>query len=319
MLEYLHILIRVEDDGSLHALGAFTSKEKQTEYQRATGLKDSQVRLDFFNGPFEADIRVVYAGHRRWNMDRFQLAGYFLSEGEAWTWVTQEGYVSVLRIDTTYEAEQALEREALERYRQLQKRWRLSSYDEIVAREGADKARANIMLRFYEDALESFRPKTSRDIRALYAFVVLILFLPLAVFFFLSQKPEYGENVDSVGWLPDYASRVSYYRSDSVNVFEFDASPPEFKRWAESRGMAVRQLLREEILSRYKAYLPAEANDGETPAPADGRVTPDDFRKWQEAISVTLDHGWIARLRDNITAVYDPEKGRAYYEELGSR
>ena len=198
MIEYLHILIRVEDDGSLHAAGAFTSKEKQTEYQRAMGLKDSQVRLDFFNGPFEEDLKVIYAGHRRWNMDRFQLAGYFLSEGEAWTWVTQEGYVSVLRVDTTYEDEKALEREALERYQQLQKRWRLSSYDEIVAREGADKARANLMLRFYEDALESFRPKTSRDIRALYAFVALILLLPLAVFFFLSQKPEYGENIDSV-------------------------------------------------------------------------------------------------------------------------
>ena len=91
MLPYLHILIRVEDDGSLHALGAFTSQEKQAAYQKETGLDYNQVRLDFYNGPFDEDIKVIYAGHRRWNMDRFQLGGYFRSEGEAWNWVSQEG------------------------------------------------------------------------------------------------------------------------------------------------------------------------------------------------------------------------------------
>ncbi|MFW5874225.1 MAG: hypothetical protein ACOCVJ_02355, partial [Verrucomicrobiota bacterium] len=256
MLPYLHILVRVEDDGSLHALGAFTSKEKQKAYQKATGLSDKQVRLDFYNGPFSEDIKVIYAGHRRWNMDRFQLAGYFKSEGEAWTWVTQEGYVSVLHIDTSYEQEKALEAEALERYAKLQKHWRLASYEELVRREGADKARANIMLRFYEDALESFKPKSKRDIRALYALVVLVLAMPLALFFFLSQSPDYGENLPSVSWLPDYASNISYYRSNQLQVYEFDASPENFKRWAESRGMTVRRLLKEKVLSRYAAYLP---------------------------------------------------------------
>lgn len=91
MLPYLHILIRLEEDGSLHALGAFTSKEKLAAYQKATGLADDKVRLDFYNGPFAEEIQVVYAGHRRWNMDRFQLGGYFNNEGEAWNWVTPRG------------------------------------------------------------------------------------------------------------------------------------------------------------------------------------------------------------------------------------
>ena len=165
MLPYLHILVRVDADGSLHALGAFSSKEKQQAYQQEAGLDDRQVRLDFYNGPFDHDCKVIYAGHRRWNMDRFQLGGYFRNESAAWTSVTQEGYVSVLRIDTSYAAEQALEREALQRYAKLQKRWRLSSYEELIAREGKAEARANITLRFYE-ALESFKPKTRRDVRA---------------------------------------------------------------------------------------------------------------------------------------------------------
>jgi len=316
MLPYLHILIRVEDDGSLHALGAFTSKDKQKAYQEATGLSDSQVRLDFYNGPFSEDIKVIYAGHRRWNMDRFQLGGYFKTEGEAWTWVTQEGYVSVLRVDTSYEEEKAFQKEALEQYARLQKRWRLASYEDLVAREGADKARANIKLRFYEDALESFKPKTRRDVRALYALVVLVLAFPLAIFFFLSQAPDYGENVPSVNWLPDYASNISYYRSNQVQVYEFDISPDNFKRWAESRGMNVRRLVKEAVLSRYAAYLPRDDDRPAEPVAPDGRVTPEEFEEWQNTISIRATDGIIADGENNETALYDPRTDKAYFEQL---
>ncbi|WP_269526131.1 hypothetical protein [Coraliomargarita parva] len=316
MLPYLHILVRVEDDGSLHALGAFTTKEKQLAYQKASGLADNQVRFDFYNGPFEEEIKVIYAGHRRWNMDRFQLGGYFKSEGEAWTWVTQEGYVSVLRIDTSYEEERILEKEALERYAKLQKRWRLASYEDLIAREGAEKARANIVLRFYEDALESFKPKSQRDIRALYALVILILAMPIAVFFFLSSAPEYGEDMESVNWLPEYASMVSFYRSSQVQVYEFKVSASNFKRWAESQGMVVRRLAGKEILSRYKAYIPTDLSESGNPAKTDGNFSPEDFSVWQNAISISLSEGLIAESDAGAYALYDPQTGKAYFEHL---
>lgn len=316
MLPYLHILIRVEDDGSLHALGAFTTKEKQLAYQKDAGLKDNCVRLDFYNGPFDEDIKVIYAGHRRWNMDKFQLGGYFKSEGEGWTWVTQEGYVSVLRIDTTYQAEKALQKEALDRYAKLQRRWRLATYEELVTREGADKARANIKLRFYEDALESFKPKTRRDVRALYAFVVLILCLPLAIFYFLSGGPDFGENLESVSWLPEYTSDISFYRSKQVQVFEFQAKPEDFKRWAESRGMSVRRLVNQEIISRYKAYIPTPAGESSDPVTPGGVLTPEQFTSWQDAISAKVEKGLIAESPEKEIAIYDIITQRAYYEYL---
>lgn len=326
MIAYLHILIRVEDDGSLHALGAFTTKEQQSAYQAAAGLPDSQVRLDFYNGPFEEDTKVIYAGHRRWNMDRFQLAGYFKTEGESWTWVTQDGYVSVLQIGTNYESEKALEKEALERYAKLQKRWRLSSYEDLVAREGAEKARANIMLRFYEDALESFKPKTRRDIRALYALFVLILALPLAVYFFLSSAPDYGEDVESVSWLPDYTAHISYYRSKQVQVYEFKISPEDFTLWAKSSGMQVKRLVKQETLSRYKAYLPADKEQKGQPISPDGSVSIEQFEAWQNAISIRVTEGLIAQnssenadestASTTATAVYDPVTKKAYFENL---
>lgn len=316
MLPYLHILIRVEDDGSLHALGAFTSKEKQAAYQEATGLSDNQIRLDFYNGPFDEDIQVIYAGHRRWNMDRFQLGGYFKSEGEAWNWVTQEGYVSVLRIDTTYEEEKALEKEALELYAKLQKRWRLASYQELIDREGADKAKANITLRFYEDALESFKPKTKRDIRALYAFVAAILLLPVAIYFYASSGPDYGENLDSVNWLPGYTSDISFYRSKQVKVYEFRIKAEDFKTWAAANAMTVRRIESPEILSRYKAYIPTPEGQSSEPVAPGGMVSVEQFQEWQSAISITVEVGIIAEGEDDAIAVYDVRTQKAYYEQL---
>jgi hypothetical protein len=316
MLPYLHILIRVEDDGSLHALGAFTSKEKQVRYQKDAGLTDSQVRLDFFNGPFEQDIKVIYAGHRRWNMDLFQLGGYFNNEGEAWTWVTQEGYVSVLRIDTTYKEEKELEQAALDRYAKLQRRWRLASYQELVEREGTEKACANIKLRFYEDALESFKPKTRRDLQALYTFVVLLFCLPLATYFFLSRGPDYGENLESVNWLPSYTSQISYYNSKQIKVFEFKVSHENFRQWAESRGMKVRRLTKQEIISRYKAYIPSPKMASSKPATPGGILTVEQFESWQNKISATVKHGLIAESPKKEIALYDIKTQHAYYEYL---
>ena len=249
-------------------------------------------------------------------MDRFQLGGYFKSEGEAWNWVTQEGYVSVLRIDTTYEEEKQLEKEALELYAKLQKRWRLASYQDLIEREGADKARANITLRFYEDALESFKPKTRRDVRALYAFVVLILLLPVAIYFYASSGPEYGENIPTVGWLPRYATDVSYYRSKQVQVYEFRIKAEDFKTWATSNGMDVRRLNTPEIVSRYKTYIPTPEGASSEPATPEGVVTIEQFQDWQSAISIKVETGIIAQSEDNAVAVYDLRTQKAYFEHL---
>lgn len=316
MLPYLHILIRVEDDGSLHALGAFTAKNKLIAYQKDSGLKDSQVRLDFYNGPFDEAIKVIYAGHRRWNMDCFQLAGYFKNEGEAWNWVTQEGYVSVLRIDTTYEMEKQLEEEALELYAKLQKRWRLVSYESLVATEGADKARANITLRFYEDALESFKPKTRRDVRALYAFVFSILLLPVAIYFYASSGPDYGENVPEVSWLPNYATNVSYYRSKQVRVYEFHISAQDFRTWARQNGMSVQRVTSPEVLSRYKAYIPAPQSEASEPESTEIALTVEAFEAWQNQISITVNSGIIAKGDEQALAIYDNKTQKAYFEQL---
>lgn len=319
MLPYLHILIRVEDDGSLRALGAFTSKEKQLAYQEATELPPDQVRLDFHNGPFDEDIKVIYAGHRRWNMDRFQLADYFINENDAWDWVTQEGYVSVLKIDTTYEAEQALEAEALATYAALQQRWRLSSYKDLIAREGTDKARANIVLRFYEDALQSFSPQTRRDQRALYALSALAFAFPLAILALLSGGPDYGENLPSVDWLPDTTSDISFYRSEQIQVYEFSISPEDFVEWAKAQELTLNEQPSTKTCSRYKAYMSSELAHKEPPQLPEQPITIETFNDWQETISITITDALIAQSDGTALAIYDPSTHRAYYQHLAHK
>lgn len=324
MLPYLYILIRIEENESLQALAAFTTKEKLEAYQASAGLEDGRIRLDFFNGPFEEQtLRVVYAGHRRWNMNQFQLGGYFLSEGEAWNCVSQEGYVSVLRIDTTFEAEQALQQEALELYNKLQKRWRLVSYEELVAREGAEKARANITLRFYEDALESFRPKSVRETRALKGLLLLIPIFPIAFLYFLRSIPEYGENVSQVDWLPSYARNVSYYRSKEVEAYEFDIPPREFILWSKSKGMTVGEITAPVTISRYFTYMPGkkapperQIESPQTLIHEDGSPNTQGLEKLFNASGSAVSEGLIADSEQQMRAVYDARRGRAYFEHI---
>jgi hypothetical protein len=251
-------------------------------------------------------------------MNCFQLADYFMSEGEAWTCVTQEGYVSLLQIDTDYESEKALEAKALKRYKKLQKRWRLCSYQDLVASEGADKARANITLRFYEDALESFKPKSRRDIRALYAWIALIPFLPIAAVFYLSSAPDYGVGLPNVSWLPDYTSDISYYRSKKIEVYEFRVSLENFKSWAKDNGLTVKRIVKAQTLSRYNAYLPVNKEQQATPAADDGFVPLKEFEAWQNAINIQITDGLIAKhpSSSTITAIYEPQSNRVYYENL---
>lgn len=321
MLPFLHILVHVEEDGSLHALGAFTTKEKLNAYQKARDLDANQVRLDFHNGPFASDVKVIYAGHRRWHMDQFQLAGYFKGEGEAWNSVTEEGYVSVLRIDVTYEEELRLEQEALDLYQKLQKQWRLTSYKELISKDGDKKTRANITLRFYQDALESFKPRTRRDFRALYALGVILLALPFAFSYSKSRQPGYGQNLRTVDWLPDFAKNVSYYKSRDIDVYEFKASPDQFRDWIASLGMKLTQIDQPQVLSRYTAYIPTTkdpfAVDEKTGQPKE--VDIEDIEAWQKQISITVDIGFLSKGLEGEIIIYDPKTGKAYFEKLSRR
>ena len=145
--------------------------------------------------------------------------------------------------------------------------------------------------------------------------VPLLLALPFAILFFVNRKPNYGEHVPSVHWLPDSASDICFYKSKQLEVYEFNIDPREFRNWAQSRGMSLRRLSGSEVVSRYKAYLPAD--DGSNRPTCRHPMVPlilNQFNAWQRAISIKIESGLIAKAPDESIAVYDAKAQRAYYE-----
>ena len=129
---------------------------------------------------------------------------------------------------------------------------------------------------------------------------------------------QYGEDEQSVSWLPDYATHICYYRSKQVQVYEFKISPENFKLWAESNGMQVQRLSKQEILSRYKAYLPVDRKQQDHPISPDGPISIEQFEAWKAVISIKINEGLIAQSSDEstATAIYDPATETAYFENL---
>ena len=168
------------------------------------------------------------------------------------------------------------------------------------------------MLRFYEDALESLKPKSKRDTQAFYVLLAMVALFPFAVFYMLQQGPDFGENLQSVDWLPETASNVSYYRSDQVEIYEFSITVEEYKRWAERQGMHIRTITSPISVSRYMAYIPGNPHL----VPSSDGLTSEEFHQWQNMISIQVESGLYASEEGHYTAVYDYNSHKCYYEDL---
>ena len=82
--------------------------------------------------------------------------------------------------------------------------------------------------------------------------------------------------------------------------------------------MQVHRLAKQETLSRYKAYLPADKKQQSQPISPDGSVSVEQFETWQAAISIRVKDGLIAQnaAEGSATAVYDQKTKKAYFENL---
>jgi len=80
----------------------------------------------------------------------------------------------------------------------------------------------------------------------------------------------------------------------------------------------VQGLGKQEILSRYKAYLPVDAQQQANLGSPDNPVSIEQFEAWQDAISIKISQGLIALNSDEstATAIYNPVTGKAYFENL---
>ena len=81
--------------------------------------------------------------------------------------------------------------------------------------------------------------KKKRKILSVLFVIAVLIFNPISLFLFWlfsglysNANPEIGESVQSVEWLPETASNISYYRTYSWQAYEFDISEDHFEDWA---------------------------------------------------------------------------------------
>ena len=141
---------------------------------------------------------------------------------------------------------------------------------------------------------------------ALYALIACMLILPLAIVFYMKSAPDYAENVTSVKWLPETASNISYYKSKQVQVYEFTISADQFRKWAEGKDMTVRRLMNQQVVSRYKAYLPTTQDTKAEALSQNGEIPIENFKACV-AIGASINQGLIAKANKTI-AIYDDEE-----------
>ena len=126
------------------------------------------------------------------------------------------------------------------------------------------------------------------------------------------EQVEIGENLDTVSWLPDEASNISFYRSYRFTAYEFDISEAGFERWSQ---WPVNDLSTPKKIARYLVRT-----EPESPAPsfdatdeqliAYHRARQNQYAKITDGLYYEIEQSngggvWVG---------YDRQKGRVFYQ-----
>ena len=99
-------------------------------------------------------------------------------------------------------------------------------------------------------------------IRMFKALVIFTIFLWVAIYFFF--KPNIGENLKSVDWLPKEAKNISFNKNPVQKAYEFEISESGFLKWAEDNNYTIHEVSDKEYvvtLYRYTYGYPNKSQD----------------------------------------------------------
>ena len=82
--------------------------------------------------------------------------------------------------------------------------------------------------------------------------ILLSIVVLLVAFFYITNEPDFGENMPSVSWLPKEATNVSFSKNWGWDAYEFKISEQGFLKWANQKG--------------YDVKLISDINDSRTPS-----------------------------------------------------
>ena len=265
----LYIVIN-ETGGSSSAIAAFSNEERAAEYVGKTDEKNHRVKPLDVSTESQFSTLWIYAVHETVEDDRVEITGYHFNRYDAEESSGYEGQVTRLEIDQEPESEDSPagpEPPATE-------------VVEPVAPRPAERRPRRKRARGEQGAWHTYRITK----------LIFSLILVAVVWSILrwTQRPDYewGENLESVEWLPTTAHNISFYRDARFTIFEFSISLNGFQDWATSSGYKPARIGKEPVkIARYRFYL----NE-----PIEGFEQMDEnqqYEVWQEMTMVLIDRG----------------------------
>ncbi len=143
----------------------------------------------------------------------------------------------------------------------------------------------------------------------------IVAFISFAIWFVYGAyrnltDVEIGESLQSVGWLPDAATNVSYYRSYLNTAYEFDISEREFREWSR---WDLTEITKPVQISRYLAFSTTLPEEPSNPTRAEIEALALAIAKRGVTIRDGLYYGYLQGNGGGVWVGYDRDSGRAYY------
>ena len=122
---------------------------------------------------------------------------------------------------------------------------------------------------------------------------------------------EIGEALESVDWLPDSATNVSFYRSYMNTAYEFDISEHEFCDWSR---WELAEITEPVGLSRYLQFSTPRPVEPQNPTQEKMENFALEYSRRGVRISDGLYYGHTQDNGGGVWIAYDRKTGRAYYQ-----
>ena len=289
-----YIIIQ-HSNGSDKALAAFSSLRKAEEYLQ--GAESPEARIDEYEVPRGSNFSTVmmYASHKKDEAGSSKVTGYYFNIYDAEGEIGKDGFIERLAIDKK-DTEQSLNNNKQAGYQ---------SY-KIEAKRERELPENPTLKQKLSEAFGDMR-------KLIILGILVVVIIVINVIIYSGSDFEIGENLHAVDWLPDSATKISYYKDDRFFVFEFSIDDSEFFRWVEDKNLIIEELGQKPLtITRYRFYTDIPMENFENLSEEEL------YLKWESMTKATITDGYSLESSDsdgsnNISGGYDSSDNRVYY------
>ena len=296
------VIILKETDGKKEAIGASRTKTKAEEYlNRKSVDKYSTELVDIPSNNLD-NIDYIYQAFKPTNRNTPPiLVGYFTNRFNAQQASQPGGYIRRI----PYFEKSGWSGQDTQKFSS----GHLKTSASQVLKTDKQPSSANTS----KNKPQSNLPKRRNNVPLL--IVLIVTWLVVMVVISRSNKSSFrlGENVNSVEFLPDYCSDISFFINERFRVYEFPCDPAKFKQYTAELELTVIELTSPKRARTYRQYAeidwipPKELNEDQQ------------WQAWKDLSQPTVESGFeiIGRANFNgtVSGLYDSTSQRVYYWE----